>query len=73
MTVAHLVERKRHDVVLRALALLDPAKRPEYLVIGDGPCRPGLERLAGELGVADRVRFLGQLREPRGGGAGRGV
>ena len=64
VTVAHLVERKRHDVVLQALALLDPARRPEYLVIGDGPCRSGLQRLAGELGVADRVRFLGQLPNP---------
>ena len=64
VTVAHLVARKRHEVVLRALALMDPARRPEYLVIGDGPCRPGLERLSGELGVADRVRFLGQLPNP---------
>ena len=61
VTVAHLVARKRHEVVLRALARLDPARRPEYLVIGDGPCRPGLEQLAAELGVADHVRFLGQL------------
>ena len=61
VTVAHLVARKRHAVVLRALALLDPPRRPEYLVIGDGPCRDGLERLATELGVADRVRFVGQL------------
>jgi len=61
LSVAHLVKRKRHDVVLRALALLDPAHRPEYLVVGDGPCREPLERLASELGVADRVRFLGQL------------
>jgi teichuronic acid biosynthesis glycosyltransferase TuaC len=64
VTVAHLVARKRHGVVLRALAQLDPARRPEYMVIGDGPCRPGLERLAAELGVADRVRFLGQLPNP---------
>jgi glycosyltransferase involved in cell wall biosynthesis len=64
VTVAHLVARKRHDVVLRAIALLDPAHRPEYLVIGEGPCREGLERLAVELGVADRVRFLGQLPNP---------
>jgi glycosyltransferase involved in cell wall biosynthesis len=64
VTVAHLVARKRHEVVLRALARLDPANRPEYLVIGDGPCRSGLERLAGELGVADQVRFLGQLPNP---------
>jgi glycosyltransferase involved in cell wall biosynthesis len=64
VTVAHLVRRKRHDVVLRALAGLEPAGRPEYLVIGDGPCREPLERLAAELGVADRVRFLGQLDNP---------
>lgn len=64
VTVAHLVERKRHDVVLRALAEIESARRPEYLVIGDGPCRSGLERLAAELGVADRVRFLGQLSNP---------
>ncbi len=61
VTVAHLVARKRHEVVLRAMALLDPARRPGYLVIGDGPCREPLERLAQELGLADRVRFLGQL------------
>jgi glycosyltransferase involved in cell wall biosynthesis len=61
VTVAHLVARKRHEVVLRALARLEPARRPEYLVIGDGPCRDPLERLAMELGVADRVSFLGQL------------
>jgi glycosyltransferase involved in cell wall biosynthesis len=61
VTVAHLVARKRHEVVLRAMALMGPERRPEYLVIGDGPCRDGLARLAGELGVADRVRFAGQL------------
>jgi glycosyltransferase involved in cell wall biosynthesis len=64
VTVAHLVARKRHETVLRALARLEPARRPEYLIIGDGPCRSGLERLAAELGVADRVRFLGQLPNP---------
>ena len=64
VTVAHLVARKRHEVVLRALAALDPVRRPEYLVIGDGPCRVDLERLAVRLAVADRVRFLGQLPNP---------
>lgn len=64
VTVAHLVARKRHETVLRAMALLAPERRPEYMVIGDGPCREPLERLALELGVADRVRFLGQLPNP---------
>ena len=64
VTVSHLVARKRHGVVLRAMALMPSERRPEYLVIGDGPCREGLERLAAELGVADRVRFAGQLPNP---------
>jgi glycosyltransferase involved in cell wall biosynthesis len=64
VTVAHLVARKRHDVVLRALAALDPARRPEYLVIGEGPCREPLERLVRALGIAEQVRFLGQLPNP---------
>lgn len=65
VTVAHLVARKRHDVVLRAMAMVDPLTRPDYVVVGDGPCREPLERLASELGVADRVRFLGQLPNER--------
>jgi len=61
VTVAHLVERKRHALVLRALARL-PRELPwAYEVIGEGPCRAPLEALAAELGIADRVRFRGQL------------
>jgi glycosyltransferase involved in cell wall biosynthesis len=32
------------------------------LVAGDGPARASLERLARDLGLADAVRFLGQVR-----------
>jgi teichuronic acid biosynthesis glycosyltransferase TuaC len=62
VTVAHLVARKRHADVLRALAVLGqrhPTLR--YAVIGDGPERIALEGLAVRLGVADRVDFHGQL------------
>ncbi|HEX2233416.1 MAG TPA: glycosyltransferase [Thermoleophilaceae bacterium] len=61
VTVAHLVARKRHSVVLHALAELSPRLTPDYLIIGDGPGRRPLERLAGELGLGSRVRFAGQL------------
>ncbi len=64
VTVAHLVARKRHEVVLRAMALMPAERRPDYLVIGDGPRREPLERLARELELSDRVRFLGQLPNP---------
>jgi len=33
----------------------------EYWIVGDGPERKNLERLARELGVADKVRFWGAL------------
>jgi teichuronic acid biosynthesis glycosyltransferase TuaC len=59
VTVGHLVARKRHVDVLRALPRLPADIR--YLIIGDGPERPALERLAAELGVSARVEFAGQL------------
>jgi teichuronic acid biosynthesis glycosyltransferase TuaC len=62
VTVAHLVARKRHADVVRALWLLrDRHPQLRYLVIGDGPEREPLARLAAELGVADRVELAGQL------------
>jgi glycosyltransferase involved in cell wall biosynthesis len=33
----------------------------ELRIIGDGPLRPGLERLAAELGIEARTRFLGAV------------
>ncbi len=62
VTVAHLVARKRHADVLRALAVLGP-RHPtlRYSIVGGGPERPALEALAARLGVAERVDFHGQL------------
>jgi glycosyltransferase involved in cell wall biosynthesis len=62
VTVGHLVARKRHADVLRALAVL--AKRHptlRYVIVGDGPERIALEGLAARLEVSGRVDFLGQL------------
>ena len=50
---------KRQEDLLQALAML---RREGHVLhaflVGDGPRRPELERLAGELGVADTVHFL---------------
>jgi teichuronic acid biosynthesis glycosyltransferase TuaC len=62
VTVGHLVARKRHGDVMRALAVLSkrhPTLR--YVIIGDGPERISLEGLAARLGVTERVEFCGQL------------
>lgn len=61
VTVAHLQARKRHALVLEALAMLDDELQPDYVVIGDGEMRARLEALASKLGLRERVRFLGQL------------
>jgi teichuronic acid biosynthesis glycosyltransferase TuaC len=62
VTVSHLVARKRHADVLRAMWLLrDAVPDLRWVVVGDGPERPQLEALADELGLSDRVDFLGAL------------
>src|SRR5690242_16973798 len=74
VTVGHLVARKRHADVLRALWLLrDRHPEVRWVVVGDGPERPALGRLAAELGLAERVQLRGQLAPTRALEALRGA
>ena len=70
--IGRLSPEKGVDVLLRAWALLqapggpgaaEPRRGPAPTceIVGDGPERAALEALAGELGVADSVRFAGAL------------
>lgn len=63
-TVARLEPRKGVDQVIRAVPAL-AARHPglRFLVAGGGPDRGRLEALAAELGLGDRVRFLGRVSE----------
>jgi glycosyltransferase involved in cell wall biosynthesis len=57
LAMGRLHANKNFDGLVRALALLP---RDVHLSLaGEGPERAALERLAGELGVAGRVAFLG--------------
>jgi glycosyltransferase involved in cell wall biosynthesis len=56
LNVAELADKKGQSVLLRALAELPDATLD---IVGEGPERQPLERLANELGIADRVRLLG--------------
>ena len=65
LTVARLEERyKGHDVLVRALPLVR-AKVPDvqWVVVGDGSLREGLEQQARSYGVADSIRFLGAVSD----------
>jgi glycosyltransferase involved in cell wall biosynthesis len=59
-TVAALRTEKNISRLLRAFATL-PSGR--LIIVGDGPERPALEALAAELGLAQRVRFVGHHQD----------
>ncbi|MDI6942842.1 MULTISPECIES: glycosyltransferase [Microbacterium] len=61
--VGRITTEKHVDVLLRAIARLDPALDVKLDLVGDGDQRPLLERLADELGIADRVTFFGHTTD----------
>ncbi len=64
LSVGRLIERKGFDTLIRALPAIAAAlPNIHYLIVGDGPYRAGLETLAAELGVTDRVTFAGYVAE----------
>ncbi len=58
LSVGHLIDRKGHDLVVRAL---DGIPGAHLAIAGRGPRERALRALVGRLGVSDRVRFLGAL------------
>src|SRR5665213_1577716 len=65
LSIARLKDSyKGHDVLIRALAdVRTRVPDVELVVIGDGPLRGELERLAGSVGVAETVRFVGAVSD----------
>src|SRR5215208_232438 len=62
ISVGRLAPEKNWDTLLRAFAKVY-AQHPDLqlVLIGDGPAKAGLELLAAELGITDRVTFPGAL------------
>jgi glycosyltransferase involved in cell wall biosynthesis len=61
-SIGRLEAVKHYDLAIRAFARLGQSadgRAPWLVLVGDGSERAGLERLATELGVTDRVKFLG--------------
>jgi glycosyltransferase involved in cell wall biosynthesis len=55
---------KNHPAFLRAAARVSrELPEAEFLLVGDGPLRPGLETLAQELGIAGKVIFAGERHD----------
>jgi len=62
ISVGRMVERKGYKLLLNAVSLIkDDALR--LIIVGDGPQRQELVKLAGKLGLGDRVIFTGFVSE----------
>lgn len=62
LTVSHLIARKGHDTILRALpGLIEEFPNLVYLIVGRGPHRSMLEGLRQELGLQKHVVFAGYV------------
>lgn len=62
LSVGLLIERKRHDLTIQALARLSGHR---LVIAGEGPERSALAALAARLGIADRVRLVGPVPHAR--------
>src|SRR5260370_10280136 len=60
LAVGRLVYYKGFEYLIRAMTRIDAT----LMLVGDGPLRHSLERAARELGVANRIEFLGEM-QPR--------
>lgn len=58
LSVGNLVENKGHHLAIEALASLPGF---QLVIAGEGPERSTLERLASQLDVTSRLRFLGRV------------
>ncbi len=64
ISVGRLIEQKGHTVLLKAIPAVLQAEPDAYLVIaGGGGLGPALRKEAEELGIASRVRFLGERKD----------
>ena len=64
LNVNRLIPRKRVDLLIKAFGKLSNCFKDVVLVIGGtGPEEENLKNLAKDLGIADRVKFVGFIKE----------
>ncbi len=64
VTVGRLTAQKRHDVLLKAVAIANKTRETRLLILGQGELQESLEQFADQLGISDKVDFLGFKSQP---------
>jgi glycosyltransferase involved in cell wall biosynthesis len=62
--LSRLSAEKNIGLLLHAFSHVAASSPAKLAIAGDGPERRSLEALAARLGLADRVRFMGHVRDP---------
>jgi GalNAc-alpha-(1->4)-GalNAc-alpha-(1->3)-diNAcBac-PP-undecaprenol alpha-1,4-N-acetyl-D-galactosaminyltransferase len=65
LSIGRLVDDKGFDVLLNALSLIDTKLLENWkiLIVGDGEKKDDLERLSQNLGLGEKVKFLGKRKD----------
>jgi glycosyltransferase involved in cell wall biosynthesis len=64
LAMGRLVEQKRHDLLIQALATIRGSRPAELTILGHGELEGELRGLAGSLGLAPHVHFPGFAADP---------
>ena len=62
VSVGRLSDQKRFDLLVRAIATM--GDEWHLILVGDGPREAALKNLAGEVGAAERMHFVGRSPAP---------
>ena len=69
LSAGRIEQNKGYDVLARAVAALaagpGSSSTVRWVLVGDGPARPALERLVDTLRIRDRVLLPGQIPDPQ--------
>lgn len=62
LSIGHLIKIKGHDLTIQAFKkLVEKYQNLHLIIIGDGPEKEFLQSLVDELGLRDKVEFVGQV------------
>lgn len=64
ITVGRLLAVKDHETLLKAFGEIRRSVDAQLIIVGDGPERPRLEKIAGILGLSDDIWFAGWRDNP---------
>lgn len=64
ISIGRLVEQKDHFTLIKAFAILQSMVNAKLIILGKGPLDSELKSLTEQLGIKDKVYFLGFKRNP---------